>query len=88
MEIDNIKDYYNIAKGADAVQRFFVLIRKLAYFPNDFTKKDATELLHILDNERKTLKTLAETFIKIGEHVELITDENWEILRDRVLSYL
>lgn len=88
MEITNINDYYNIAKSADTVNRFFILVRKLAYFPNDFTKKEATELLHIIDNEQENLKTLAKTFIKVGEHVEIIPDENWEILRDRVLSYL
>lgn len=87
MEIDNIQDYYNITKSADVVQKFYKLIYKLT-FSDDFSKKDAEDLLYIIDNEQENLKELAKAFINSGEDVKLIPDENWGNLRKIVLAIL
>jgi hypothetical protein len=88
MELNSINDYFNIAKNAETVAKFFGLMRRLTYFPEDFTKEEAKELLNIIDNERENLRVMAETFRKMGENVEIIPDENWNKLRNTVLVYL
>jgi len=88
MEINNIQDYFKIAKAAETVHRFHILLKRMAYQPEEFTRDNAHELLDIIDNEKENLLDMAKTFQKMGEKVELIPDENWEGLRKQVLMYL
>jgi len=87
-DLSSINDYFNIAKSSEMVQDFFILARKLAYFPDKFTRDEAARLLYIIDNERENLKLMAEAFIRLGENVQVIPDENWSKLRNTVLTYL
>lgn len=87
-EIDNIQDYYNIAKTSETITRFHKLLRCLAFRTDEFTKEKAEELLYIVDNEQENIKLMAETFRKSGHMVEIIPDDNWDYLRSKILLFL
>lgn len=88
MDINNIQDYYKITKNAETVGKFFILIRQMTYFPDEFDKDMAEQLIDIIDNEQENLKELAEAFRNSGEHVTIIPGENWDKLRKLVSLYL
>jgi hypothetical protein len=88
MEIKRINDYFEIAQNADTITKFHALTRKLAFHREEFTRRDALDLLYIIDNEQENLLKMAEAFRNSGENIQTIPTGNWDSLRFLVTGLL